>query len=317
MKKDVGIITVRRGNTLRFLAFDVRLAAGILFILLIIVSQLAVIPVWLEALISVPLIGLLGISHGAVDHLIARHAASKSRSGLSIISGYLLIIALYVALWLVLPVAAFLVFILSSIYYFGEAELHEMRLTSLSLVNAVLYMIWGSLILSTLFLAHFDEVVRITALLMDVSVLSSFGHILKWLALACYTVVTAVLVLIMSDKPEQRRIAVIRFAGLHLLLLLFNTTSLLLSFALFFGCWHALPVLKEEFVFLNSQSGMSAGNFIRSLVPFTLLSLAGIGLAAVFIQMTGLSGHVIVPVVIGLSVLTLPHALVMRRMYGV
>ena len=75
-------------------------------------------------------VGLLGLPHGAVDHLvIPRWRGDRPDSRwFGIIAGvYLLVGGLYAVVWFVAPVVAFVAFILMTWYHWGEGELYPLR----------------------------------------------------------------------------------------------------------------------------------------------------------------------------------------------
>ena len=105
--------------------------------------------------------------------------------------------------------------------------------------------------------------------------------------------------------------------NLGLLLLLFHQAPLLLSFGLFFGFWHSLPVMLTEYSVLKQKAGPSFNAFklIHAMLPVTVISLIGLTLLI-------LAGHLfnelispVILLVIGISSLTLPHAVTMEAMY--
>lgn len=95
------------------------------------------------------LIGLLliGIPHGAVDHLLETNQFNQSIS-FKFIGLYLAQGATIVLLWYISPTIALLVFLSYSIYHFAQADFKEWKL------NSKISWIWGILFFNGILLSH-------------------------------------------------------------------------------------------------------------------------------------------------------------------
>ena len=67
------------------------------------------------------LISLIGIPHGAIDNVILQSEYKMSK--FKFYGLYILSIVLYTLMWFILPIYAFLLFLLISAYHFGESQL--------------------------------------------------------------------------------------------------------------------------------------------------------------------------------------------------
>ncbi|WP_440765392.1 Brp/Blh family beta-carotene 15,15'-dioxygenase [Natronorubrum sp. DTA7] len=70
---------------------------------------------------------VLGLPHGAVDHLVlprARNEPITTRSLAAVGALYLVVGAAYAAVWLVTPVAAFVLFILATLFHWGQGDVY-------------------------------------------------------------------------------------------------------------------------------------------------------------------------------------------------
>ena len=83
-----------------------------------------------ESLFYVPFVAslvLLGLPHGAVDHLVLlrlRHEPLKFWSLLRVLTPYLALAGLYLAVWFLAPLFAFVAFILLTWFHWGQGDLH-------------------------------------------------------------------------------------------------------------------------------------------------------------------------------------------------
>lgn len=90
---------------------------------------------------------LIGIPHGAIDHLIETNHFNQSVS-LKFISLYLAQGAVIVLLWYMNPLLALLIFIGYSIFHFAQADFTEWKL------NSKISWIWGILFFCGILLSH-------------------------------------------------------------------------------------------------------------------------------------------------------------------
>lgn len=90
-------------------------------------------PSWLVMLPLLLSVVLLGLPHGALDHNVLirlRKESSGLRSLVRAVAPYLSMAAGIVALWLVSPAFAFVVFILITWYHWGQGDLHSLLFLS-------------------------------------------------------------------------------------------------------------------------------------------------------------------------------------------
>ena len=81
-------------------------------------------PVSIQYGIVFILVGVVGMAHGSIDHIIAKDVLNivPRRSTLLFVSVYLGVIALYVGLWYISPLTSFILFIAYSSFHFGQAD---------------------------------------------------------------------------------------------------------------------------------------------------------------------------------------------------
>ncbi len=120
----------------------------------------------ISPLICLLLILTIGISHGSLDH----KKGKKLLNTLNIANMYyfylLYILAgiLVIALWLLLPMATLILFLIVASYHFGKEDTDFLKDNSLSL-NQLLYFFKGLLIIVAPLNFHFEETINIFSLL--------------------------------------------------------------------------------------------------------------------------------------------------------
>ncbi len=120
----------------------------------------------ISPLICFLLILTIGISHGSLDH-------SKGKKLLNILNisnifyfyiVYILIAALVIILWLLLPSATLILFLIVASYHFGKEDTDFLKDNNIKL-NQLFYFLKGALIVIAPLNFHFEETVNIFSLL--------------------------------------------------------------------------------------------------------------------------------------------------------
>ncbi len=281
-------------------------------------------PIELQYLLFITLSVVLGISHGAVDHLVSKYILWKQEeiSLPKFITAYVFIAVTYALLWIWAPLLSFIILLLFSAYHFGQAELQEYLPADSTIHRSFTYMIWGSTMVLGLLFGNWNETVT---LLMENTVIPLYT--LEQLATSRNTLgkfifasgfVTAVMLLrhFQADDLSQKWLAQ-SVGSLILLILLFTQVPFLISFSVFFGLWHSLKVLHHEYQGLYSEGAIhSVKSFITSLLPLSIISYLGLAAFTAIWYGFELNGPLHLYVIIFIASLALPHSLIMDRMYA-
>jgi len=212
----------------------------------------------------------IGIPHGAIDHLLLNPVMDK-KNLVRFILKYLAIIIAYLAVWLFLPTVALLAFILMSAYHFGQSHFIKMRFKKL---EGLTFITLGSFILSTILWGDFAYTASILSKIIDVSHLATYGTAVILISFSLSTI----LILLNFGTKSIWLLMEISLLGIFLYHL-----PLLLGFIIYFGFWHSLPSMTEEFKALKDfLQPQKIRNFITKLLPFTLTSLVGISFILLF-----------------------------------
>ena len=266
---------------------------------------------------SLFLIAVLGIPHGATDHII-HNVLRNGRLSLEVrfpfLLRYLGLMAAYGLLWWFLPDLSLLIFLLISAYHFGEAQFEFTGMDSFK--NRLLAFAWGSWVLVVILLNHFE---RTTALLRELvgadAVFSVLGNN-RVALLSVWSFATVLIVFIHLREIGLHRVLQ-QLLEMALLAFMAWWLPLLLAFALFFTFWHSRDALVLQWRRLRSyQPDLKVPGLLKMMLPFTLLSLFGI---AIIIAGGEWFLDSEVPYItlffILISLLTLPHMLLMSEFY--
>lgn len=242
-------------------------------------------------------IGLLGIPHGAVDHHMMDMKGGKRVGD---VLRYLAAIVLVLAVWWISPDAMLTLFLLNSAWHFGDCDVpHVGRLHWL---RALIY---GASILVLIIDPRSPSIRPLIEELLRKPIDPGM-----FAAFETYRATAAALVVII---PTMVSVPVIRHRLIRsvLIVVLAYTVDSLLAFTWYFTIIHAYTSMNELRYHLGGRFPWSWRKLIVAALPLSLVSYAGIGLAAIFLpQSSGL-----VALFIALSALTLPHSVLFHRLY--
>lgn len=275
----------------------------------------------LNGLSFVLLIGsvvLLGIPHGAVDHLVAADLFGLEatwRDQAMFYAGYLLLMAAYGALWFILPGFCLLLFLVFAVYHFGQSDLEYLGLGGVR--QHVLDVSRGLLLVGLPLTAHLDTVAPIFAEIAGVNLLAwswLTEHAAAWSALLVGQ--HALLFLALGRQDLAWSTLLRETLTIVVLTVLFVVSHPLVAFAVYFGFWHSLGHILELVRFFNRRGArMTLAGFYRKAALFTVISLAGLGVLYLAGGAFGLRERMLSLLFILISVLTLPHMVIVEKFW--
>ena len=262
------------------------------------------------------LIALFGIPHGSIDHVLVLNT-SKVRP-IKFYSQYISLMLAYLILWYLFPLLSFTLFMLLSAYHFGESQLSKYfdRYTTAS---KVIYTVWGINILSALIVFNNSEIHAIFSTHPELQTLSSIFHITanKVLLISSLIILMACGIISNQRKTIGREDFFKEAIVVVLIYIAFIVLPLLPAFTIYFVILHSIGVLLEEFEFLKNKLGhLTIIKFIKQLLPYTLLSIIGAAFLFTLKENGILNLSYVLLSLILISIVTLPHSIVMSRFYN-
>lgn len=263
---------------------------------------------------------LLGLPHGATDHglfIALQKGEAKTRKS-SFYLAYLALIALYGLVWYIFPVTAFSIFLLLSFYHFGQSNWVAINHGS-DTVARFHYLLWGAGILLTPILLHAGEAIEIVAAMTGRTLIPTPDQerVHWFIAVMAFANAALMIALWWLQRIDSRQLLTELFAY-ALLLTLFFTNSLLLGFSVYFVFWHSLASAKDQLRFfelrlspaLRRQLYTEIAMTVAGAIAFCLIIWLGPGPEA------ALQPAIIGGVFIFISLLTLPHMLLVEQLYN-
>ena len=292
------------------------------------------VPGWVQYLPFAASLVLLGLPHGAVDHLVPSRIAGRAaggRSVLAVVLLYLTLSGLCLALWFAAPATAFVLFICVTIFHWGAGDLHSLLFFGpdgfdrMSLTSRALLLLLRGGIPMLVPLLFFPNAYRSVAT-DAVALFGADAAALSWgfsptfrlaVGVALVAISLAFLLLAAGDFVGRRGILLPVALETLLLFAFFAVVPPVLAVGLYFTLWHATRHIARLVSLDRTGSGnLGAGRkgralarFARDAAPLTGLALVMlVGLYFVVPRGTQVPGSLLALYLVLISALTLPHA---------
>ncbi|NHF58188.1 beta-carotene 15,15'-dioxygenase, Brp/Blh family [Flavobacteriaceae bacterium TP-CH-4] len=264
-----------------------------------------------ENTLAYVLILTFGMLHGANDLKLIQKSTKEATGGTSFavaLSLYVLVVLLGFGLFYWFPSFAFVLFIVVSGYHFGEQHWVS-KIDSTSFSVRVFYLSYGLLVLGMLFDVHQDAVTEVIDKITGHQIPADVYQWLLWISAAVF----ALLYLFLYTRKSIHANLIKQLFFLLVFFVVFNTASLLWSFAIYFILWHSLPSIADQIIFLyGNLSSDSFLGYVKSSFIYWLVAAVGAGFLLFFLKddmETSLSFFLAF-----LAAITFPHVLVIGRL---
>jgi lycopene beta-cyclase len=277
-------------------------AAGIAILYWIIASFNMDIAVYISYFLLAGGFLVLGIPHGALDHLVVRN---NNDSLYHFIIKYLVIVVLYYVAWQFFPLLSLIIFVIYSSFHFGESELQELGV-SVSKAGKYLHAFTLGLgVLLFIITTHIEESIAIITKFNIVGTeLLNIGLLNNYAASAAVVVFGYLFLLGLQSKKMG-------YWGLIFLLLVGIKLPLILAFAFYFILQHSFNAWNH----LKTGLKMNAGTLYKQALPYTMGAFA-ILLAMLLYANTNLNIEFIwAQLFIFIACISLPHFVLMHVFY--
>ncbi len=273
---------------------------------------------WLVWCVVTTLVFLIGIPHGSADLLIFSQLAKEyytKVSKLKLLGMYLGLSLSYAALWVYFPVTAFSFFIVCSIYHFGQSNWYYIK-TESNFIKMFSYLSWGSFVLLTPILYHFEEASTIILGITHIENISIDSIVIEALPRELFALnIWCIMFLFFTNNITGKDVFREIF-NLLVLSVLFYFTPLMIGFVVYFALWHSMSSLLDQVEFFKSSvKKFNIWMYYKKAMPILIISLIGIGLL-IYVQPIYFTATPIIGLLfITLSLVTLPHILLIERLY--
>ena len=247
-----------------------------------------------------------GLIHGANDIrlLQKKYKNTQFRFFLLLILVYIGVVFLGAILFFHLPNFGLFFFILFSGFHFGQQHWDSFlkQKPSSPLLKHLGYSFYGLLVFGLLFSS---QVLEVDGLIEQLSG-THFAVDTYYIATLVLAVVFSILAFFLSVSGM---VYLKEILALALLAVLFATTSLLFSFAVYFVFWHSIPSIQDQLMYLDGEiNRKTIKGYIRSSLVYWLLSLMGLTAAYFFFDVN--ASYFIPLFFTFLAAITFPHTVV-------
>ena len=249
----------------------------------------------------------IGIIHGSNDFTILKKQKKNTIDLIKSTSFYLFLILLCIACYLINSFVAILFFVILSSYHFGEQHL-ENKFTASKYVKSIIYVVYGMLIFSLIFIENLKDV--------EVIMRNLTGEIIpnSWIEtmLVSSSLLLIILIAYQFTRKIKPKIQIVRELFYILLLyLVFKSSSLILGFAIYFVLWHSIPSILDQTKFLSGgYTFKTMLEYLKTAFVYWLISITGLVIAYYYFSESLFNSMIFIV----LFAVTAPHVWVMNRM---
>ncbi|MFM7488547.1 MAG: Brp/Blh family beta-carotene 15,15'-dioxygenase [Cytophagales bacterium] len=281
--------------------FQIQLA---LQLTLIAVFYFVPVPPLAQSIFCGVLLCILGIPHGSNDYLFRDNRSAFGM--LKFLAVYLGFIGMYLLLWWLAPILAFVLFFLISFHHFGQSNFEN---------ESIRYppsWLWGIWLIIVPVIFHWQEAFTIFNQMLSIHTnvtISSSDHSKDLNQLKVISVIFLGSIYLVSLFLFERKNILYYTIQFVAITLWYWFTPLLTGFIIVFCLWHSLQSVRHQAIFFQQTFEGDLFLFLKKMIPFSATALVTFGL---YVYMRGFQ---ISEAFILLSLITLPHVLVMHRLY--
>ncbi len=255
-------------------------------------------------------VGLIGLPHGALDHMVGRRLLSRLPASLARVVfyiSYLAVASAVIAGWFLSPLVTVLGFFCLSAWHFG---LEEDQRSDMSRLQWLAMISRGGMVVWVLATFQSAEVVNLLATILpegDTNVAAQIVGIVKTASPVLLALTIFDLLRFQTDSKSswfglnsrrQHQLRTIAF------FVLFAVANPLVSFGIYFCGWHSIRGL----VHLREQAQLPVKNFLIKLIPITSVTLALFTTGFLInLDESFFTQAVLQTLFIGLSAVAIPH----------
>ena len=254
----------------------------------------------------------LGIMHGSNDLSIVskiKQVTTLKRLGL-FLSGYILVVVFAALVFYVAPKIALLFFILFSGYHFGEQHFHNIVKKN-SFYRGILFISYGLVVLLLILALNIPEV---SLIIKDIIGQSLDNNVYYYCLLGSFIVFSLTGVKYYLDKTFSVKTIAYQLFLLVVFFIVFSSSNLIWSFAIYFILWHSIPSIIEQLDYLYKEiSWNSFLTYIKKSFLVWLISIIAVGSLLFFFKD---DKQIFLPIIFSfLGAITFAHSFVISKMF--
>ena len=272
----------------------------------------SLLPESIELTLGFLLIFTFGMIHGSNDILIINQIKKHSDRGLfKVLLTYLMVVSSAVLIFYFTPILALILFISFSSYHFGEQHWEELLSKLNKRLRIIFFFNYGLFILYLIFFFNLSSVVDIVYEITGIKLHTIFcNEIILGLSL----MLIAILIYAYYNRILNLGSIFKELFSVVILAVIFNSSSLIWGFSIYFILWHSIPSLLDQVSFiygdLNKENVLK---YVKNAFPYWLISIIGMTLLFLIFKH---EKHFYTLFFAFIAAVTFPHAIVMLSMFS-
>lgn len=250
--------------------------------------------------LAIILLVLIGIPHGANDLFYRKDGSTAGV--IRFLSSYVGVMVLYGLMWWFLPVGALALFLLISIHHFGQSNFEQQQLWYLPSI------LWGCLLIFAPILLHWEIALKIFSDMIGRPIESSIA--LEWIYGA--GIIGSLFYALVIWRKYSSHTAILLILQWVLVMTWLYMSPLLSGFIIVFTFWHSGQSLHFQWRAIQSRLAQQPCGKNELWWTWGGTSVASFAFLGMIHWIWGLSLPLLF---ILLSLITLPHVLVMHELY--
>ena len=269
-------------------------------------------PKELEIILGFILIFSFGILHGSNDMLLISSISNTKTKHpfFKVLVIYLLTVLSAVIVFYFLPIVGLILFILFSGYHFGEQHWEYRTLNISNGLKKIFYFIYGLLVLQLLFVLNPFDVIDVVFSITNYTLPKVF-IIYAFLVNVVVFICASSILFIKSNSFKVNLPKELLF--LLIFTIIFEVSTLIWGFTIYFIFWHSIPSLFEQVHFIFGDfNKKNVLLYFKKAMPYWIVSLIGISVVYWLFKEEKIFYAIFFSFI---AAVTFPHAFVINKMF--
>ena len=272
----------------------------------------SLLPESIELTLGFLLIFTFGMIHGSNDILIIKQIKKHSDQGLfKVLLTYLIVVSSAVLIFYFTPIFALILFISFSSYHFGEQHWEELLSKLNKSLRIIFFFNYGLFILYLIFFFNISSVIDIVYEIAGIKLYTIFCN---EIILGLLIILSAILIYAYYTKILNLSSIFKELFSVVILAIIFNSSSLIWGFSIYFILWHSIPSLLDQISFIYGDlKKESVLKYVKNAFPYWLISIIGMTVLFLIFKQEKQFYTLFFAFI---AAVTFPHAIVMLSMFS-
>ena len=271
----------------------------------------SLLPESFELTLGFLLIFTFGMIHGSNDILIISQIKKDSNYNFyKVLLTYLTIVSLAVFVFYFVPILALILFVCFSAYHFGEQHWEHLLYKMNNNLKNIFFFCYGLLIL---YLVFFFNKLGVVDIIYEITAIKLQTIYCNEIIISLFLILSTILIYAFYSKSLNIKSILKEVFSIIVLAVIFNSSSLIWGFSIYFILWHSVPSLLDQISFIYGDlKKINIIRYIKNAFPYWLVSIIGI---IILFYIFKDEKHFYSLFFAFIAAVTFPHAIVMMSMF--